>query len=313
MPRNAPNQSKASPQRANIVFVALAGAAVNLLLALAKVTVGLMSQSQALLADGIHSLSDLVTDAAIVLGARFWTAPPDAGHPYGHGRLETLVNLFIGLVLAATAVGIGWRGLATIATAESVHLGWPALVVSVVSVAAKEALFHWTVHKGRAIGSTALIANAWHHRSDAMSSIPVLLAVVVGWAAPSLTFLDQVAAVLVAALLLRAAWGIMKPAADEIMEARDSGLERDIHDAAESRDEVCAVYDIRTRRVGGAVFVDLKMIVAPDLSVAAVHALQDTLEGEIRGRHPNVVEVLAHAEPGIEAAEVKPRIQPPLG
>jgi ferrous-iron efflux pump FieF len=122
-----------------------------------------------------------------------------------------------------------------------------------------------------------------------------------------LTFLDPVAAVLVAALLLRAAWSIMKPAADEIMEVRDSALARDIHDAAESRDEVCAVYDIRTRRIGGAVFVDLKMIVAPDLSVAAVHALQDVLEEEIRGRHPNVVEVLAHAEPGIEAAEAKPK------
>jgi cation diffusion facilitator family transporter len=294
--------TKETTQRSAIVFVAVIGALGNVLLAGAKVAVGLSGNSQALVADGVHSLSDLVTDAAVVLGAKFWTAPPDTSHPYGHGRLETLVNLFIGLVLAGTAIGIGWKGVVTIGVSHSVQLGWSAFAVSLGSVAVKEAMFRWTARRGRTIGSSALVANAWHHRSDAMSSLPVLLAVVVGWFAPQLTILDHLAAVLVAALLLKAAWDIMKPAVLELLEARDFDLEKEIHDAAEAQDEVHAVYDVRSRRVGGAVFVDLKMIVDPDMSVVMVHALQHELQSRIRSRHPAVSELQAHVEPGVARA-----------
>lgn len=281
--------------------VVAVGAAANLLLAAAKVGVGILAHSQALVADGIHSVSDLATDLVVLAGARFWTTPPDAAHPYGHGRVETLVNVFIGLALAVTSIGIAWEGIHTISGNESVSPGWSALAVGIISLVGKEALFRWTVHKGRACGSSALVSNAWHHRSDALSSVPVIVAVVVGWLAPHLTFLDPIAAVLVAMLLLKASWEIVRPAAKELLEAQDPGLVQEIHDMAEAKSEVCAVYDIRTRRVGSAVFVDLKMLVDPDLSVAAVHALQHDLESEVKRRHPAVVELLSHAEPGIEA------------
>ena len=276
---------------------------VNLLLAVAKVTVGVVGHSQALVADGVHSLADLVTDAVVLVGAKFWTAPPDAAHPYGHGRVETLVNLFIGAVLVVTGLGIAWEGIQTISGAEAVKLGWPALVVGIASIVGKEALFRWTVRKGRAARSSALVANAWHHRSDALSSVPVVVAVLVGWLAPHVTFLDPVAAVLVAVLLLKAAWDVLLPAASELLEARDPALARDIHDVGEAQSQICAVYDVRTRRVGSAIFIDMKMVVDPDLSVAALHALQHELEAEIRRRHPAVVELMVHAEPGIHAPE----------
>lgn len=294
----APTSLAPASQRRMITRVAAVGAAGNVALAALKVGVGLWSHSQALVADGVHSLSDLITDAAVILGARFWTAPADSDHPYGHGRIETLVNVLIGVVLALTALGIGWRGVASLASDSEVNLGIAALATTLTSILAKEALYQWTIRRGRAIDSSALVANAWHHRSDALSSIPVAVAVIAGWVFPDLHTLDPIAAILVAALLLKAAWEITWPAIRELSEADDDPeLGERVESIALEIEEIRSVHKIRTRRVGGASFVDLHIQVAPTMSVADAHALAHSLQERVRGREPQVLEVLAHVEP----------------
>jgi cation diffusion facilitator family transporter len=288
------------------------GAVANVSLATLKIGVGLVSQSQALVADGIHSFSDLVTDAAVILGARFWTAPADSDHPYGHGRIETLVNVLIGVVLAATALGIAWRGAFSLAQAqEDITLGWPALAVTLASIVSKEILYRWTARRGREIGSPATVANAWHHRSDALSSVPVAVAVVAGWTVPDLGYLDQIAAILVAALLLKASWEIAWPGLRELSEADDDpALGRRVEAIALGMEAIHSVHNIRTRRVGGASFVDLHMMVPPEMPVVKAHEVAHQLQNAVRNQEPQVLEVLAHVEPAPAEQTHEARAEP---
>ncbi len=285
-------------QRSTIVLVTGAGAFVNLVLAAAKISVGFTALSQALVADGIHSLSDLVTDAIVLLGAAWWTRPPDEQHPYGHGRVETLVNLFIGVALAATAAGIVYKGLISMTSGEVTPLEWPALVIAAISVATKEWLFRWTARRGQQVGSSALVSNAWHHRSDALSSVPVLVAVITTWLVPALLFVDQVAAILVAAMLLRAAWNIARPSLNEITEtSQDPKLAARVAELAAEFPEISSVHRIRCRRVGGAFFVDLHMLLDPETPVVVAHETSHRFQAAVHGDQPQVVEVIAHIEP----------------
>ena len=186
--------------------VTYAGMAVNIAIAVLKGCVGVVFSSQALFADAVHSLSDLVTDFAVVLGVRYWSAPADEEHPYGHGKIEALVTLFIAIALVVVAYELGAHAVRTLVSGESSVPGLPALFVALVSVASKEWLFRWTRRAARKIASPALEANAWHHRSDAISSIPVAIAVVVAHVWPSLAWVDAVGAVLVALFILHVAW-----------------------------------------------------------------------------------------------------------
>ena len=161
MPLSSKTQYDSTPTR-QIILVTLVGAVANVLLAAMKITVGAFTQSQALVADGVHSISDLGTDIAILLGAHYWNAPADATHPYGHRRLETLINLFIAGSLAVVGLGIGWEALVTIDEPQNSPPGWMALVAALVSIATKESLYHWTAGWGRRLRSSALVANAWH-------------------------------------------------------------------------------------------------------------------------------------------------------
>ncbi|WP_439899327.1 cation diffusion facilitator family transporter [Photobacterium kishitanii] len=154
------------------------GSIANIALAFIKITVGKLTGSQALIADGVHSFSDLVTDTAIIIGSRYWTAPADTEHPYGHGRFETLTNIFIGFILAIVGIGIGWDSLHSISTQSHSQPGILAFSAAVASIVVKEALYRWTAIQAKSINSRALYANAWHHRSDALSSLPVAIAVI---------------------------------------------------------------------------------------------------------------------------------------
>lgn len=203
------------------------GSIANVALALLKITVGKVTGSQALIADGVHSFSDLVTDTAILIGSRYWTAPADKEHPYGHGRFETLTNIFIGVILAIVGIGIGWDSINSIGNEAKTNPGMLAFGAAVASILVKEILYRWTVVQAKKINSRALHANAWHHRSDALSSLPVAIAVIANYFVPDLHYLDQVAALLVTAMILKAAFEILWPAIMEITEAEaDSDIEK---------------------------------------------------------------------------------------
>ena len=201
-------------------FVTLIGLGVNVLLTAAKAVGGIVFRSQALIADAVHSLSDLATDLAVIFGVKYWSAPPDSSHPYGHGKIETLVSAFIGIALALVALGLVSDAVATLRSEnDSGGPGLPAFFIALFSVFSKEWLFRWTRREARKLNSKAVEANAWHHRSDAISSIPAAIAVSLAYFFPDLHFIDPVGAILVSFFIFHAAWKIVKPTLLELSEA----------------------------------------------------------------------------------------------
>ncbi len=279
--------------------ITLWGMVMNLLLAAAKFAVGLAAHSQACVADAIHSLSDLSSDLAVLIGVRFWSAPADSDHPHGHQRIESLITLFIGALLGATAIGMASKAIGSLGETETTPLSsWPVLGVSLLSILTKEILYQWTVASGQACHSAALIANAWHHRSDAISSIPVALAALAARIWPELSHLDSIAAIIVICLLLRACWQIAWPC---IKELSDQGLGpqelEEMRRIASAMPGVKNVHNLRTRRFGSSVLLDMHIMVDKDMTVENSHRIAEEVADEIRRKKPLVLDVLTHVEP----------------
>jgi cation diffusion facilitator family transporter len=278
--------------------VTLWGLAVNLGLAAVKLTAGILGRSQALVADAVHSISDSATDIAVVVGSYYWSEPPDAEHPYGHRRIETLVTLLIGGAVALVGVFLTWEAIHVIRAGDN---GPPALAAAgaaLVSIVVKELLYRWTHRVGRRLRSPALRANAWHHRTDAYSSIPVLLAI--GGAAiyPDFWFLDPIGAIVVSGFILKAAIGIARPGMRELI---DSGAPpetaRAIERVALETEGVRGIHDLRTRYVGSDIAADLHVEVGEDISVLEGHHIAELVAERVRELVPDVVDVLVHIDP----------------
>ncbi|MGF1684450.1 cation diffusion facilitator family transporter [Photobacterium minamisatsumaniensis] len=274
------------------------GSIANVALAIVKITVGKFTGSQALVADGVHSFSDLVTDTAILIGSRYWTAPADKGHPYGHGRFETLTNIFIGVVLALVGIGIGWDSISQIGHETTAQPGMLAFWAAIASIVVKEVLYRWTVIQAKKINSRSLHANAWHHRSDALSSLPVAIAVIANYFVPDLHYLDQIAALLVTAMILKAAFEILWPAILELTEAEaDTDVETQILQYANDMPLIREVHAIRSRRTGSTVLLDFHLLVDPEMSVDEAHTISENFKAHILAQIDEVVDVIIHIEP----------------
>lgn len=274
------------------------GSIVNVVLAVLKITVGKLTGSQALIADGVHSFSDLVTDSAILIGSRYWTAPADKEHPYGHGRFETLTNIFIGVILALVGIGIGWDSLSALGHEKTASPGMLALAAATASIVIKEVLYRWTVVQAKRINSRSLYANAWHHRSDALSSLPVAIAVIVNYISPGLHYLDQVAALIVTAMILKAAIEILWPAILELTDAEaDSHIDAKIQRYALEDPLIKEVHAIRNRRTGSSILLDFHLLVDPAMSVEKAHSVSEKFKSRILDQIDEVVDVIIHIEP----------------
>ncbi|MGF1692015.1 cation diffusion facilitator family transporter [Photobacterium kagoshimensis] len=274
------------------------GSIANVVLAIIKITVGKITGSQALVADGVHSFSDLVTDTAILIGSRYWTAPADKEHPYGHGRFETLTNIFIGVILVLVGLGIGWDSISTIGHESTNTPGMLAFGAAIASILVKEALYRWTIIQAKKINSRALHANAWHHRSDALSSLPVAIAVIANYVLPDLYYLDQIAALLVTTMILKAAFEILWPAIWELTEAEaDSELEQKIQRYADNDQDIGEVHAIRSRRTGSNILLDFHLLVDPEMSVDNAHTIAENFKSHILEEIDEVVDVIIHIEP----------------
>ena len=298
-PLQQPQATEPGTFRAREVHrVTLWGLVANLALSALKFVFGVLGSSQALVADAVHSLSDSATDVAVLVGAKFWTAPADAEHPHGHGRIETIITGLIGAVLAGVGIGLGYRAVVTLHHRDFTTPGWIAFATACISIVAKEALYRWTVHVGRRVRSSAVIANAWHHRSDALSSVPVAVAVLGTRIRPDWVFLDHIATVIVAVLILHAAWTITWPALRQLVDAGASDKERQrILALALETEGVRAVHKLRTRHIGLGLQTDLHVLVDPDLTVAQGHAIAGVVKERLLRFGPEVVDVLVHVEP----------------
>ncbi len=274
------------------------GAIINLLLAFFKIIFGYLAHSQALIADGVHSFSDLLTDAAIIIGAKYWSAAPDKDHPYGHGRIETIINILIGLLLLSVGLGIGWNALKSIGVAHDVPPGWSAFAIALASIILKEFIFRWTEKVGKKLNSRAIIANAWHHRSDALSSVPVAASVIGAKLFPQLQYLDHIAAFLVTAMIIKAAFEIVWPSISEITEAiPDKEIEIRIKKYQQSFQDIREIHRIRSRRIGSSILVDLHMLVDPKMNVESAHIIAEEFSSLLKDKEKDFNDIIIHIEP----------------
>ena len=281
-----------------VQFVTAVGMFLNVVLVFAKAAGGLFFHSQALLADAVHSMSDLVTDLAVIFGVKYWSAPPDRSHPYGHGRIETLVSAFIGIALAAVAVGLASDAVGTLRHGSEQGPAGFAFVIAVFSVMSKEVLFRWTRAKAREVCSKAMEANAWHHRSDAISSVPAAVAIALAYFFPKLSFIDPVGAIVVSVFILHSAWKIIQPTLQELSEAGVSNEDQaKIYRMATSLPGVIGAHALRTRNAGSSIWADIHIIVDPDMTVREGHNLSHQVRDLLVNSDLNIVDVVVHLEP----------------
>jgi cation diffusion facilitator family transporter len=278
------------------------GIAANTVLAFLKLAAGISGDSQAVLADGIEALLDILTVIMVYAGSRYWTRPADECHPFGHGRIETLAAAAIGVSLVGAAVGIGWESIATLHEQHAEPPGWIAVAAAFVSVIGKEILFRWTLAVGRRIKSVAVIATAWHYRSDAFSSVPVVIAVTGAILLPSWTFLDHLGAVVVSMFILHAAFKITWPNLKQLIDVgAPAEMRRRIRNIACTHRGVIQVHDIRTRYIGNNIQVVLHLIVDGGLTVRQGHEISRDVEMRLVQDIEEVVDVVVHVEPPEEA------------
>lgn len=278
--------------------VTFAGMVVNVGLAALKAVVGWLCASQALFADAIHSASDLATDVVLLFGVRHWMAPPDECHPYGHGKIEALVTVFIAAVLALVAWELGVHAVESLCAGRTASpSGLSAAAMALAAVVLKEALFRWTRHVARIVKSPALESNAWHHRSDALSSVPVAIAVAVAWVCPSLAWTDAVGALVVGVFILHVAVRLAWPALQELVDANIDGKTAEVESVALTVPGVLGVHKTRVRRYGRAYQADLHVQVDATLPVTAGHAIGHAVKMAVTGAGMDVEDVVVHVEP----------------
>ena len=289
----------AAPERYAVIRrVTLVGAAVDLILAVAKVGGGVLAQSQSLVADGVHSMSDLVTDLLVLLAARFARAKPDADHPYGHERIETAATVALGVVLIVIGAGIALDAVQRLFHPEEILVpAWWAMVIAAVSVVLKEAVYRYTLRAARRHRSRLLEANAWHARSDAASSIVVIVGV--GGSLLGLAYLDAMAAVVVSWMIFRMGYRLARRSMEELI---DTGLDPDqveeIRAALTAVDGVRDLHMLRTRQMGPKSLVDVHILLDdPKLSVSEGHQISETARAELIRGFRDIEDVTVHIDP----------------
>lgn len=286
-----------------IYKITFIGSIVNLLLLFFKFIAGIAGHSSAMIADAVHSLSDFITDVIVIVFVRIAGKPVDADHTYGHGKYETLASVIVGILLCIVGVGLAWHGMEkTWAFFNGERLESPtyiALAAAFVSIVSKEVLFQYTVRAGKHIDSPALIANAWHHRSDAMTSVASLIgigsAMLLG---PEWSVLDPIAAVVVSGFIIKAALSLMKTGLDELLEKSLAEKERiEISEIIRNTPGVSSFHRLRTRRIGAKTAIDMHVKMPGDISLRQAHDIASLIEGKLKERYGADTYIGIHMEP----------------
>jgi len=280
----------------------LIGLAASIVLALGKMLAGAFGHSSALVADGVESLADAVGSVVVWQGFRIAGREPDADHPYGYGRAETVAALGVGVLLVAAAVVIVVRAFEAFATPHEAPAAW-TLVALIAVIVVKEMLFRFVLRGAEMFESDAARADAWHHRSDAITSAAALVGVSVAvWGpglfdAPRLVLADEVAAMVASGIILLTAARLIRPALRELLDAASPELAEKVRATASRVEGVRLVEKVHVRKSGRGYLVDMHLHVAPDMTVRAGHALSGKVKAVVREEHPNVQHVLIHVEP----------------
>lgn len=276
--------------------IILIGAFMNALLGLIKVVGGVVFHSHSLLADGIHSFSDLFTDVMVLFASKYGSLDPDDNHPYGHQRIETAATLFLSLLLILAGCGIAWDAVDELAKATMSKPSWLALPVICISIVVNELLFQYTNRVGKRINSALIIANAWHHRSDAASSLVVLIGLI--GSILGFIYLDAVAAVIVGLLIIKMGWDYGWNSVKELVDtAVGPELLKDIEKVIQNVDGVLKIHELRSRFMGSDVLIDVHILVSPKISVSEGHYIAQHVHNALVNQIPSVNDVIVHVDP----------------
>ncbi len=283
--------------------VTLVGSAGNMGLFAFKLIAGILGHSSAMVADAVHSLSDFITDVIVLVFVSLSAKPQDESHDYGHGKFETIATFFIGLALVAAATGIILAGiLSLVEWFQGAQLEAPsmlALWAALLSIVVKEILFHYTAHCGKRLNSQAMIANAWHHRSDALSSIAAAIgigcAILLGdrW-----TVMDPVASVIVGFVLMNVAIKLLRTSINELTESSlNADVEREIEEIITSFPGICEPHNLRTRHIGNRIAIEAHIRMDGDISLFDAHSRATMVEQKLKERFGSDTHVTIHMEP----------------
>ena len=296
-------ESEKSSREKGIYKVTIVGSIVNFLLLVFKFFAGIAGHSAAMLADAVHSLSDFITDIVVIVFVRIAGKPEDKGHDYGHGKYETLATAIIGLLLLCVGFGIFWNGASSIYTflrgGQLESPGVVALVAALVSIVSKEILYQYTVIQGKKLNSQAVIANAWHHRSDALSSIGTAIgiggAILLGdhW-----RVLDPVAAVVVSFFIMKVSVRLLSPCVDELLEkSLPEDVEKEIEQTVLSFPGVSQPHHLRTRRIGNYYAIELHVRMDGKITLEEAHSTATAIENKLKEMFGKGTHVGIHVEP----------------
>ncbi len=296
-------ESEKSSREKGIYKVTIVGSIVNFLLLVFKFFAGIAGHSAAMLADAVHSLSDFITDIVVIVFVRIAGKPEDKGHDYGHGKYETLATAIIGLLLLCVGFGIFWNGASSIYTflqgGQLESPGVVALVAALVSIVSKEILYQYTVIQGKKLNSQAVVANAWHHRSDALSSIGTAIgiggAILLGdhW-----RVLDPIAAVVVSFFIMKVSVQLLIPCVDELLEkSLPDDVEKEIEQTVLSFPGVSQPHHLRTRRIGNYYAIELHVRMDGKITLEEAHSTATAIENKLKEMFGKGTHVGIHVEP----------------
>lgn len=286
-----------------IYKVTLVGSAVNAMLIVLKFIAGFVGRSSAMVADAVHSLSDFISDVIVLVFVKIAGKPKDKGHKYGHGKFETLATMIIGLLLIGAGIGLMINGTeSVIRSLNGDTLERPtmlALIVAIVSILSKEWLYRYTIREGNKLNSQAVIANAWHHRSDAVSSLGTLIGISGAmFLGDKWRILDPIAAIVVSILIIKSGYDIVKPCISELLEASlPEEKEKEIISLVTSVPGIIYVHNLRTRRIGNGIAVDLHAKMDGNLSLNEAHEKATEAENAIRRKFGDNSIINIHMEP----------------
>ena len=274
---------------------------INIGLSAIKYIAGYLGHSHAVIADATHSLSDCFTDLAVLWGAKYWDKPPDDDHPHGHQRLEILLTLLIAASLLAVAIGMLFSAITSLReNKEGLDIGLIAGISSLISVIVKEGIYQWTMRYARKFKSQILVANAWHHRSDGISSIPAAITALAAAFSPDWHFLDSVGTIVVSVFILAAAYKIGRPAFNQLIDAGASNeLKAQMNEIVKNTPGVISVHKMRTRYIGSSsLSVDMHIVVGGGLTVRQGHDISEKVQERIVDKIEQIVDIVVHIEPG---------------
>jgi len=291
-------------QREHQIYkVTIVGSFVSLFLILVKFPAGILGRSSAMIADAVHSLSDFVTDIIIIAFVRTSQKPKDEKHAYGHGKFETLASLIIGIVLLGVGLGIAWSGATNIYSVIQGEVlpspGIVAFIAALATIASKEILYHYTIIRGKKLNSPALIANAWHHRSDALSSIGT--AIGIGGAiflGDKWTVLDPLAALVVSFFIIQMSFKLIKPCLDELLErSLPEEIQNEIRETVAQFKDVYQLHNLRTRKIGNYYAIEFHIRMDGGKSLVEAHAHITEIELKLKEKYGSNTYVTIHIEP----------------